>query len=225
MIITIDGPASSGKTTVAKLLAKEINFSVLESGKFYRLFTYLLLTLKKEKWQEILENKEELESFWKSVVEDIKVEVNGEGTFLFFQNKKLEDELRSEEVEEYVSIVAKVPVIREIVNQMLRKIVQGKRIIAEGRDMGSVVFPRAKLKIFLTADEKIRAERRAKQEQRDPEKIIENIQKRDLIDSTRKVAPLKIPSDAIIIDTSYLLPKEVTEKILEVYKTLQNEKD
>ncbi len=213
MIVTIDGPASSGKTTVAKLLAKELGFLVLESGKFYRLFTYLLLKLEKD-WQTILTDEERLKVFWRGLLPELEIKLKKEGTIIFFKGKVLEKELRSPEVEEAVSIVAKVPAVRNFVNDLLRELGKGKKVVAEGRDMGSVVFPEATLKVFLTADEKVRAERRARDEGRDLEKVVENIKKRDKIDSTRKTAPLKLPEGAIVIDTTHLSPEEVLKEVV-----------
>ncbi len=213
MIVTIDGPASSGKTTVAKLLAKELGFLVLESGKFYRLFTYLLLKNEKE-WRAILTDEERLKAFWKRILPELKIKVKKEGTAVYFRGELLEKELRLPEVEEAVSIVAKVEAVRKLVNSLLRELSKDKKLVAEGRDMGSVVFPEATLKIFLTADEKVRAERRAKDEGRPFEKVVENIKKRDKIDSTRKTAPLTIPEGAIVIDTTSLSPEEVLKVVI-----------
>ncbi len=213
MIVTIDGPASSGKTTVAKLLAKELGFLVLESGKFYRLFTYLLLKNEKE-WRAILTDEERLKAFWKRILPELKIKVKKEGTAVYFRGELLEKELRLPEVEEAVSIVAKVEAVRNLVNSLLRELSKDKKLVAEGRDMGSVVFPEATLKIFLTADEKVRAERRAKDEGRPFEKVVENIKKRDKIDSTRKTAPLTIPEGAIVIDTTSLSPEEVLKVVI-----------
>ncbi len=213
MIVTIDGPASSGKTTVAKLLAKELGFLVLESGKFYRLFTYLLLKSEKE-WRALLTDEERLKAFWKRILPELKIKVKKEGTAVYFRGELLEKELRLPEVEEAVSIVAKVKAVRNLVNSLLRELSKDKKLVAEGRDMGSVVFPEATLKIFLTADEKVRAERRAKDEGRPFEKVAENIKKRDKIDSTRKTAPLTIPEGAIVIDTTSLSPEEVLKVVI-----------
>ena len=213
LIITIDGPASSGKTTVSRLLAKRLGFYVLESGKFYRLFTYLLLELR-ENWKEFLQDEGALRSFLEDLQPHLKFELQEEGTRLFFRGRELERELRSPEVEEAVSFVARVGVVRDFVNSLIRGLVKGKKVIAEGRDMGSVVFPEAELKVFLTADERVRAERRARDEGRKIEEVAKNIKKRDEIDSTRRTAPLTIPEGALVIDTSSLSPEEVVEEIL-----------
>ncbi len=217
-IITIDGPASSGKTTIAKLLAQKLGFLFLESGSLYRMATYLLLQNFKD-IKEILKDEEKLKNFLEKNLRDVKIEFSQDGTKIKWKGKVLKDELRSKEVDENVSIVAEKKTVREILTKFMRELAKGKQIIAEGRDMGSVVFPYADLKVFLTANEEIRAKRRYKEialkEKRTLEEILENIKLRDKIDSKRKVAPLKIPEGAIIIDTSFLTPEEVLNKILE----------
>ncbi len=219
-LITIDGPASSGKTTTARLLLKKLkekkkNFVLLESGSFYRFATYLLL--KKDKLNSFLENPSEEMSFFKEEFKNVKIELRDEGTFIFWEGRLIREELRSKEVEDSVSLVSAVKELREFLNEKMRELVKGKSVIAEGRDMGSVVFPEADLKVYLTADEKVRAERRFR-EKKDVElkEVEENIKKRDELDSRRKVAPLTIPEGAAVIDTGRLSPEEVVQKILSI---------
>lgn len=219
-LITIDGPASSGKTTTARLLLKKLkekkkNFVLLESGSFYRFATYLLL--KKDKLNSFLENPSEEMSFFKEEFKNVKIELRDEGTFIFWEGRLIREELRSKEVEDSVSLVSAVKELREFLNEKMRELVKGKSVIAEGRDMGSVVFPEADLKVYLTADEKVRAERRFR-EKKDVElkEVEENIKKRDELDSRRKVAPLTIPEGAVVIDTGRLSPEEVVQKILSI---------
>ncbi len=210
-IITIDGPASSGKTTVAKLLAERLNCVVLESGAFYRVVTYFLIkngkTLKEVDFKEVFEELKRV----------LRVRLHLKGTDLYLEGKKLDLELRSKEVENLVSEVAAIKEVRDWITQLIRDLVKDYDcVIAEGRDMGSVVFPEARLKVFLTADEKIRAKRRAVQffSEKSVEEVEKVIKKRDSIDSQRKVAPLVIPDGALVIDTSNMTPEEVVEKIL-----------
>jgi cytidylate kinase len=217
-LITIDGPASSGKTTTARLLLKKLkeqkkNFVLLESGNFYRFATYLLL--KKDKLNSFLENPSEEMSFFKEEFKNVKIELRDQGTFIFWKGRLIKEELRNKEVEDSVSLVSAVKEMREFLNEKMKELVKGKSVIAEGRDMGSVVFPEADLKVYLTADEKLRAERRFR-EKKDVElkEVEENIKKRDELDSRRKVAPLTIPEGAVIIDTGRLSPEKVVQKIL-----------
>lgn len=211
-IITIDGPAGSGKTTVAKALAKKLNLDLLESGAFYRYITLRLLQ------SNILQLKfpsdEILRKKIKEFFSEIKIEITPEGTILIYQGRPLHIELRSKEVDEKVSEVSSHPVVREEVNRFLRSLVQGRRVITEGRDMGSCVFPQADLKIFLTADLEERARRRAKDViDRGLEEVKKNLLERDKRDSERKVAPLKIPESAVVLDTTNLNFHQVVERL------------
>jgi len=223
-IITIDGPASSGKTTIARMLAKKLNYFLLESGSFYRLVTYLLL--KSSNLEVCLKGELNLNKFLEEIFKEIKIELSSEGTFIYYQGQLIKEELRSKEVENAVSQVAAIKEIREFLTNLMREVVEGKPIVAEGRDMGSVVFPYADLKIFLTANEEVRAQRRFKEEiskklrenNRRYEEIVSNIKLRDEIDSKRKVAPLTVPEGAYIIDTSYLTPEQVLEEILKLLR-------
>ena len=224
-IITIDGPASSGKTTIAKMLAQKLNFPLLESGSLYRLITYLLLNSKKP-LEIYLKDKKALIQYLKKIFTEIKIELIPSGTFIYWKGKLLKEELRNKEVENMVSKVSAIKEIREFLTKFMRNLGKKNNLITEGRDMGSVVFPYADLKIFLTANEEIRAQRRFKEkaEKESSKKellykeVLNNIKFRDKLDSQREIAPLIIPEGAYIIDTSYLTPKEVLEKILKIIR-------
>ncbi len=213
-IITIDGPASSGKTTVARIISQKLNFLLLESGNLYRAVTYLWLEFQNK----FLENLDNLKKFFE---QEIKIELLPSGTNIYWKDKLLKDELRSKEVEEKVSEISAIKEIRNFLTEFMRSFINRNNLVAEGRDMGNVVFPEADLKIFLTAREEIRAKRRYKQiigkEKRKNlyKEVLENIKVRDRLDSEREIAPLIIPEGAYVIDTSYLTPEEVVEKILQ----------
>ncbi len=214
-IITIDGPAGSGKTTVARALAKKFDLSLLESGALYRAITYLMLKEKITKFS----IDEQFRRKIKELLSKITVTLSSDGTFIIYEGKILQEELRSKEVEAYVSEVSANPLIREEITKFLRELIRGKRVITEGRDMGSVVFPEAHLKIFLTADLIERAQRRLKDfPERSLKEVIKNLQFRDKKDSEREVAPLVIPKEAIVIDTTNLSLEEVLEKISSIIK-------
>jgi len=224
-IITIDGPASSGKTTIAKMLAQKLNFPLLESGSLYRLITYFLLNSKKP-LEFYLKDKKALIQYLKKIFTEIKIDLIPSGTFIYWKGKLLKEELRNEEVENMVSKVSAIKEIREFLTEFMRNLGKKNNLITEGRDMGSAVFPYADLKIFLTDNEEIRAQRRFKEkaEKENIKKevlyreVLNNIKFRDKLDSQREIAPLIIPEGAYIIDTSYLTPKEVLEKILKIIR-------
>jgi len=220
-LITIDGPAASGKTTVAKLLAERLNYKLLESGALYRLVTYCVI--EKKMFEKVLSKEVDVISFLKEVFNEVEVRLGSKGTQILWKRKKIDKELRFKEVEDKVSFIAAIPEVREFLTTYMRNLVDKDRIIAEGRDMGSVVFKDADLKIFLTADEKIRVQRRYKDHvgSLSLEEAKKNVVLRDELDSKRKVAPLKIPNDAYVIDTSELTPEEVVDKILEKIKAYE----
>ncbi|MBO8143750.1 MAG: (d)CMP kinase [Thermodesulfobacterium sp.] len=224
-IITIDGPASSGKTTVARMLAQKLNIPLLESGTLYRLVTYFLVNAEKP-FNTYLEDKQALLQFLRKIFKETKIEITPLGTFIYWNGKLIKEELRNKEVENTVSQISAIKEVREFLTEFMRGLAEKSKLIAEGRDMGSVVFPYSDVKIFLTANEKIRAERRfkekAEKEKIDKEflykEVWDNIKFRDRLDSQRKIAPLTIPEGAYIIDTSYLTPEEVMNEILKIIK-------
>ncbi len=219
-IITIDGPAGSGKTTIAKILSAKLNFLLLESGSLYRTVTYLWLKCP-QPLNEFLKN---LKKFFE---QEIKIKLLPSGTNIYLGNKLLKDELKSKEVEDKVSEISTIKEVRFFLTEFMRNLINkknNKNLIAEGRDMGNVVFPEADLKIFLTAKEEIRVQRRYKEiidrEKRELsyEEVLNNIKFRDKLDSERSIAPLIIPDGAYVIDTSYLTPEQIIEKILQKLK-------
>ncbi|MFN3505262.1 MAG: (d)CMP kinase [Caldimicrobium sp.] len=215
-IITIDGPAGSGKTTLAKLIAQKLNLALLESGVFYRAITYFFMQNRIKTVNELTSDQKIINKF-KDIFSKIKIEISPTGTTLFYQGKPLKEELRTKEVEAKVSEFSAHPTVRELVTAFLRDLVKDKKIITEGRDMGSVVFPFAKVKFFITADLYERAKRRMKDyPDRDIEEIKHNLMMRDIIDSKREVAPLVIPEGAFIIDTTNLSIDEAVEKIISI---------
>jgi len=213
IIITIDGPAGSGKTTVAKILAKKLNIAYLDTGAMYRGVALILGNLPKD--------FDRLEEILSSLKFDLVY--NGEDFSLAMNNKILGDEIRSEEIGFIASKVAKDPLVRKYLTSQQREIAKKHSLVAEGRDMGTVVFKDADFKFFLTASAKIRAKRRFEQLREmgleaDYEKILKDIEKRDKQDSSREIAPLKPAEDALIIDTSNLNISEVVDMLLKSIK-------
>lgn len=215
-IITIDGPAGSGKTTVARMLARHLGWRLLESGSLYRALTWLVLSQSPE----LLEERGAcLREFLQERLPEFRFEASEEGLSIFFREKPLREELRLPEVEARVSELAALPEVRELVNGILREMAREGPVVAEGRDMGTVVFPEAPAKFFLTASPEVRAERRLRDWRAQGlsvsrEEVLESLKARDQKDSSRKTAPLSIPKGASVIDTSEMGPEEVLQEIL-----------
>ena len=212
MIIAIDGPAGSGKSTIARLIAKDKGLIYLDTGAMYRLVTLKALN------KGILGNNDlnYLEEI-KKLLDNLNIDIKENGFYL--DNVDVSEEIRKPIVSENVSDVASIREVREKMVDLQRKFSESKNVILDGRDIGTVVFPNADLKIFLIADAKERAKRRYKElvekgENVEIEEIYENILKRDKIDSTRKESPLKKAEDAIEVDTTFKNIEEVKNEIL-----------
>ena len=212
MIIAIDGPAGSGKSTIARLIAKDKGLIYLDTGAMYRLVTLKALN------KGILGNNDlnYLEEI-KKLLDNLNIDIKKNGFYL--DNVDVSEEIRKPIVSENVSDVAAIREVREKMVDLQRKFSESKNVILDGRDIGTVVFPNADLKIFLIADAKERAKRRYKElvekgENVEIEEIYENILKRDKIDSTRKESPLKKAEDAIEVDTTSKNVEEVKNEIL-----------
>lgn len=218
MIITIDGPVATGKSTVAKKLANAIGYIYFDTGAMYRSLTYAIL---KENIN--IENREELESFLKRFDFDIKIK-HGERRYLVGQ-EDVTDLIRLDNITSQVSRISANPTVREKLVEYQRSLAKGVNAVFEGRDMATVVFPDAGLKIFLTGRLEVRAARRFEElkakfpeQSKDLtlEKAMEDVQARDEYDSKRDVAPLVKAADAFEVDTSDLTVDEVIYRILEI---------
>lgn len=216
MIITIDGPSGTGKTTVAKQVANALGFAYFDTGAMYRAVTWSILkhSLKLSDQQAL---KEFLEGF------AFRIEEKNGAKKYFVNDEEVTEEIRSPKITKAVSEVSALPLVREKLWKVQRDFAKQESAVFEGRDMGSVVFPNAEVKIFLTAIPKIRARRRLEEYRRtrpedaegyDEQKMIQDIQKRDQFDSSRELAPLVCPGGAYKIDTSNLSIEEVVQKIL-----------
>ncbi len=227
MIITIDGPAGVGKSTIAKLLAKKLKFSYFDTGAMYRAVTYGLIKNKINP-----EDEKAVLNFLKNNFNYEIFEVDSIKKYLL-NNEDITQIIRSNYVTEMVSLIASKKYIRETMLPFQRKFAEDKDLICEGRDMGTVIFPDAEIKIYLTARISVRAERRFKELLEkfpqdigtlDKNKILEDIQKRDELDSTREVSPLRKAKDAYLIDTSNLSTSQVIKKILKKIKKINKMK-
>lgn len=215
MIIAIDGPAGSGKSSTARAVAKELGFRHLDSGAFYRALTYAAMQrgIPVAEWPKL--DAARLESF------DIMAEPDNGGFRMLLAGSDVSGPIRRAEVNALVSAMARLPAVREWLLGTLRRTAQRSDLVADGRDIGTVVFPDADLKIFLVADPAVRAQRRLEQMDlpTDPDSIAEEvarIEERDRADSSRDVAPLKQAEDAVLLDTTHLSFAEQVRRIVEL---------
>lgn len=221
LIIAIDGPAGSGKSTTAKLLAKKLGYLYIDTGAMYRAVT--LYAIKNN----LLDDEEKIIELAKQLNIELKFE-NGQ-TKVSVNGKDVTDEIRSLEVNQNVSPVSKIEGVRKILVDKQKEMGKNGGVVMEGRDITTVVFPNADVKIFLTATIDERARRRAlefeqKGQQVDIEKVKQNILERDRIDSSRDVSPLTKSPDAIEIDTSNLSIEQQVDLILEETKKVADKK-
>ena len=219
--IAIDGYSACGKSTLAKALAKALDYSFIDSGAMYRgaaLFFYRLgYVSQKHIDREAIEN----------AIKDLKLsfKIDNAKNCLYLHNENIEDEIRQAHVANIVSKVATIKAVRIALVKQQQRMGENGGIVMDGRDIGSVVFPNAQLKLFVTASLEIRAQRRFTelQEKGIPQsldEVMSNLTKRDHIDSTREESPLIQVKDALVLDNSALTKKEQLEWILEKAKTI-----
>ena len=218
IIIAIDGVSSSGKSTAAKDVARELGYTYIDSGAMYRAIT--LYCIRENLIHQGLVDEKTL----KDRIPDIRIEfVFNELTSrsdTYLNGEKVEDEIRNPDVAALVSPVSKIGFVREAMVTMQRELGQEKGIVMDGRDIGTVVFPDAEVKIFLTASPEVRAKRRYKELKIkgldvNYDDILSNLQERDRIDSTREISPLRKADDAIELDNSGMTLEEQKAFILE----------
>jgi CMP/dCMP kinase len=226
MIITIDGPVATGKSTVAKGLAEAIGYIYFDTGAMYRAVTYAVV-----KRGVNLDDESALSAFLSTLELDIKIK-KGERRY-FIDHEDVTDKIRLDEVTSQVSRVSAYAKIREKLVEYQRELSKGVNAVFEGRDMGSVVFPNADLKVFLTGRPDVRAKRRYEEmKAKYPEdsknltleKAQQDILARDEYDSKRANSPLKKADDALEVDTSDISIEEVIYRILELKDTRKTRK-
>lgn len=239
-VIAIDGPAGSGKSTVAREVAKRLGISYLDSGAYYRALTLHLYRVYREETHADQVNggsgensepgdsdspkfsewvlKKEKEPDLDSLVVDLEFGGGGENK-IYTNGEDVSAQIRTPEITEKIKYVADKRVFRDYVNERIRKLSQSHNLVMDGRDIGTEVFPDTPFKFFLTASAKVRAERRMKEMhekgmQESFERVYEDMVQRDRSDENRKIAPLKKAKDAILVDTDSLSIKVVIETIL-----------
>jgi cytidylate kinase len=212
MIIAIDGPAGSGKTTIAKILAQKLNISYLDTGATYRALTLKVLRLGLD-----LNDEEKI----KEVAKKLKLKIEKEKIYL--DNEEVSAQIRTPIIDKNISLVVFHPKVREGMVKLQREIVNNNDFVVEGRDITTVVFPNAEFKFYLDAEFLVRCQRRYKEmiEKKiniDFEEVKRDLEKRDKADKERKVGALVKSKDAIYIDTTHLNVEEVVDKILSYIK-------
>ena len=224
LTIAIDGHASTGKSSIAKELAVSLGYTYINSGSMYRAVTLYavennlmeLIDNNIDQFIKLLNNNKIHFKFNKNLISEI-----------FLNDRNIENEIKSLKVSQKVSVVAAIPKIRKEMVKLQRNIDRNKGIVMDGRDIGSVVFPDADLKLFLTASPEVRAKRRYNEMVNSGEKVefhevLENIKFRDNLDSTRKDSPLIIQKDAVVIDNSFLSIEDQLLKISSLIKEKLN---
>jgi cytidylate kinase len=215
--IAVDGHSSTGKSTLAKQIAKALNYIYIDTGAMYRAVTYFALQngLIDDKHFD----KEQLISLLNQI--DISFKYNAELGFaeVYLNGENIEKYIREMQVSNFVSPIATIPEVRAKLVAQQQAIGKDSGVVMDGRDIGSVVFPNAELKIFMTASPKVRAQRRydemiAKGQKVQFDDVLQNVMKRDKIDSSRSASPLIKTEDAIEIDNSNMTREEQFEKVL-----------
>lgn len=220
-IIAIDGPAGSGKGTIASFIAEKLGFLNVDTGAMYRSVTLAALRNNID-----MNDKEKIIELAKTLQIDLK---NIDGSIHAFLNgEDVSEEIRTPKVNASVSIVAAIKEVREIMVEHQRALAKDHDIVMEGRDIGTVVFPNANIKLYLEASAEERAQRRYKQNLEKGlevpyEEVLESIKNRDKIDSTRADSPLRVPEDAVIVDTNGWLPEDARKNIYKLIDDLMGE--
>ena len=216
MIVAVDGPAGSGKGTVTKRIEEELGFLNLDTGATYRCVA--LQTLREGL---SLENEKEIIEIANNI--DIKIDNTGEKDIILLNGEDVSKEIRTKEVTAVVSQISSIIPVREKMVEVQRSLAKGKNVIVEGRDIGTVVFPNADVKIYLDASEETRAKRRYEENVQNGidttyEEVLENVKMRDYNDMHKKVGALKKADDAVVVDSTNLSIEEVVEKIKNIIK-------
>ncbi len=219
-VVTLDGPAGVGKTTLARRTAEALGYPYLDTGAMFRIVALRL--------GEGADVAPESELRARCMEFSFRLEGVGSRTVLLCNDEPVGEEIRTEEVARLASRLAAVPVVREYLKQAQRILGEAGPLVAEGRDMGTAVFPNARYKFFLDASPEVRALRRVREleaagEKADPEVVADMIRKRDERDRNRAVAPLRPAEDAVVIDTSFLDADAVLERVLEAVRAPEPE--
>lgn len=221
IIVAIDGFSSCGKSTMAKELAKSVGYAYVDSGAMYRAVT---LYCQRKGWiVNGVVNQDELKKAIDSILIEFSYNPDKNRNETFLNKENVEDEIRTLQVSEEVSIVSSIGFVRSAMVKQQQAYAKDRGVVMDGRDIGTVVFPDAELKIFLVASAEIRAQRRydeliAKGEKVSFDEILENVKQRDFLDQTRKESPLRKAEDAIELDNGNLTLEEQRDWLLKRFK-------
>lgn len=219
--IAIDGYSSCGKSTMAKDLAREVGYIYIDSGAMYRAVT--LYCLENQLFTTAGIDTEKLEKAMPDISISFRLNPDTQRPMTYLNGVNVEDRIRTMEVSSHVSPVAALPFVREALVKLQQEMGKAKGIVMDGRDIGTVVFPDAELKIFVTASAEIRAQRRydelkAKGQKASYEEILANVKERDYIDQNRAVSPLRQAEEAILLDNSRLTIEEQKQWLAERFR-------
>ncbi|MCI9177755.1 MAG: (d)CMP kinase [Clostridia bacterium] len=216
-VVAIDGPSGTGKGTITKKIAEELNLINIDTGAMYRCIALNCLNQGINQ----IEEKEKIIEIAKNT--NVKIEHHGAEQEIFLNGENVSYQIRTEEVTKFVSPVSAISEVREIMTDMQRKMAEGKQVIMEGRDIGTTVFPNANVKIYLDAAAEERANRRYKEYQEKGinlelsyEEVLKAIEERDYRDSHREISPLSIAQGANVIDTTNMTIEEVANKVKQI---------
>lgn len=212
-IVAIDGPAGAGKGTITKLVGERLGLVNIDTGATFRCVALNMI-------QENIKIEEEKRI--QDILDKIHIQMEPNGK-IFLNEQEVTKRIRENDVNDLVSPVSTLPIVRNKLLEIQRKIAEGKNVIMEGRDIGTVVFPNADVKIYLDATAEERARRRVLQNQEEGieasyEEVLEKIKERDKRDSTREIAPLKKAEDAIYVDSTNLNIDQVVEEVINIIK-------
>lgn len=213
--IAIDGPAGAGKSTIAKQLAEELGYMYVDTGAIYRTVAYFM-----DLWGVSPKDVDGVNRY----IDELTVEIDYDENnvqHMFMNGMDVTDDIRTQEIGQKASLIAQHACVREMLLDMQRDVAKNYNVIMDGRDIGTVVLPRANVKIFLTASPKVRAMRRVKQLQEKGQKanfnaVLEEVKKRDYQDTHREIAPLKLARDSIKVDTSEMNTEETIDYLKKI---------
>ena len=216
--IAIDGPAGAGKSTIAKLLAKELGFYYVDTGAIYRTVAYFMDLLGVAP-----KDVDGVSRYIDELTVEVEYDENG-AQHMIMNGMDVTDDIRSPDISQKSSLISAHAVVRDMLLDMQRNVAKQHNVIMDGRDIGTVVLPRAQVKIFLTASAEVRARRRhleiqAKGGKDSYEKVLADIRQRDHQDSTREIAPLKQAKDAVLLDTSDMSVEQAIEAIRRIVQS------